>query len=390
LSNLLSVQARRKRFSMPARPVMNIPILELKPAYDELREQFDAAYRRVMESGRYLLGPELAAFEEEYARSVGAAHCVGVGNGLEALQLALVAAGVGPGDEVVVPSNGYIAAWLAVSHAGASPAPCEPDPSTHNLDPSRIEAALTPRTRAILPIHLYGQTADMDAVMEIAKRKGLFVLEDGAQAHGARCRGRFSGGLGHAAGISFYPSKNLAAFADAGAVTTGDAALAEKIRCLRNYGSRERYINEALGFNSRLDELQAAFLRVRLSRLPEWNERRRALARRYGERLRGLGDLVLPAVPPWAEPVWHVYVIRTARRDPLRRHLEAAGVQTQIHYPVPPHLSGAYAAAGWKRGDFPIAERLAAEVLSLPIGPHLAMAQVDRVCDAVSSYFAGH
>jgi len=362
---------------------LKVPILELKPAYEELAPELDAAYRRVMSSGHYLLGPELEAFEAEYARSVGAAHCIGVANGLEALQMVLMALGVRPGDEVIVPSNGYIATWLAATHAGATPVGSEPDESTHNLDPRRLGQTVTPRTVAVLPIHLYGQTADMAAIREFAASRGLFVLEDAAQSHGARCHGHAAGSLGGAAGVSFYPSKNLGAFADAGAITTSDAGLAERLRCLRNYGSRERYKNEVIGLNSRLDELQAAFLRVRLAHLPEWNTRRARLAARYLEALRGVGDLVLPAVPDWAEPVWHLFVIRTRRREELRLHLADRGIGTQVHYPIPPHLSAAYSAAGGKRGDFPIAERLSDEVLSLPMSPFLSAADQDFIVKAV-------
>jgi len=368
---------------------MKVPILDLKPAYDELRTELDAAYHRVMESGWVLLGKELEAFEAEYAAGVGAAHCVGVANGLEALQLVLMALGVGPGDEVIVPSHGYIATWLAVTHTGARPVPCEPDERTYNLDPGRLAALLTPRTKVILPIHLYGQTADMEAINAVAKKHGLFVLEDAAQSHGALCRGRAAGSLGDAAGISFYPSKNLGALADAGAVTTGDAALAEKIRHLRNYGSKVRYHHEYAGLNSRLGELQAAFLRAKLPCLAEWNARRAALAARYLAQLRGVGDLTLPFVPAWAEPVWHLFVVRTARRDALQAHLASREIGTQIHYPIPPHLSNAYRSAGWQRGDFPLAEKLAGEVLSLPIGPHVTAAQVDHVCLAVKEFFSG-
>jgi dTDP-4-amino-4,6-dideoxygalactose transaminase len=366
---------------------MNVPILDLKPAVDELRPALDTAYRRVMDSGRFLLGAELEAFESEYALSVGAAHCVGVANGLEALQLVLMALGVGPGDEVIVPAHGYIATWLAVTHTGARPLPCECDERTYNLDPERISALITPRTKVILPIHLYGQTADMEAINAVATRHGLFVLEDAAQSHGARCHGRPSGSLGNAAGISFYPSKNLGALGDAGAVTTRDGALADKIRHLRNYGSKIRYQNEFAGLNSRLDELQAAFLRAKLPHLAAWNARRARLAARYLDQLRGVGDLVLPTVPSWAEPVWHLFVVRTRQREALQKHLAAHGVGSQVHYPVPPHLSGAYRAAGWKRGDFPLAERLATEVLSLPIGPHLSDEQIDHVCATVRSFF---
>ncbi len=368
---------------------MKVPILDLKPACAELRAELDAAYHRVMDSGWVLLGKELEAFESEYARSVGVGHCVGVANGLEAMQLVLMALGIGPGDEVIVPSHGYIATWLAVTHAGARPIPCEPDERTYNLDPARLAALITPRTKAILPIHLYGQTADMNAINAVAKQSGLFVLEDAAQSHGARCQGRASGALGGAAGISFYPSKNLGALADGGAVTTDDAALAEKIRHLRNYGSKVRYHNEYLGLNSRLSELQAAFLRAKLPHLAAWNARRTRIAARYLAEFRGIGDLTLPFVPAWAEPVWHLFVVRTSRRDALQTHLASRGIGTQVHYPIPPHLSNAYRAAGWKRSDFPLAEKFAGEVLSLPIGPHLASEQVEHVCLAVKDFFAG-
>ena len=366
---------------------MKVPILDLKPAYEALRAELDAAYHRVMASGWVLLGKELEAFEAEYAASVGVKHCVGVANGLEAMQLVLMALGVGPGDEVIVPSHGYIATWLAVTHVGAKPVPCEPDPRTYNLDPARLEALITPHTRVILPIHLYGQTADMDAINEVAVRHTLFVLEDAAQSHGALYRGRAAGALGGAAGVSFYPSKNLGALADAGAVTTNDDALAEKLRHLRNYGSKVRYHNEYLGLNSRLSELQAAFLRAKLPKLGAWNARRGTLACHYFGRLAGVGDLTLPHVPDWSKPVWHLFVVRTARRDALQQHLAAHGVGTQIHYPIPPHLSKAYAPMGWKRGDFPLAEKFADEVLSLPIGPHTTLAQVDHVGAQVRSFF---
>jgi dTDP-4-amino-4,6-dideoxygalactose transaminase len=366
---------------------MKIPLLDLKPACAELRLELDAAYRRVMDSGWFLLGRELEAFEAEYAASLGVAHCVGVANGLEALQLVLLARGIGPGDEVIVPSHGYIATWLAVTHTGARPVPCEPDPRTYNLDPARLAPLITARTKAILPIHLYGQTADMPAINAIAGRHGVFVLEDAAQSHGALCHGKAAGALGHAAGISFYPSKNLGALADGGAIATPDPALADRLRHLRNYGSKVRYQNEFLGLNSRLEELQAAFLRVKLPHLAAWNARRAALAGRYLAQLRGVGDLTLPFVPEWAKPVWHLFVIRTARRDALQAHLTAQGIGTQIHYPIPPHLSGAYRHAGWKRGDFPLAEQYANEVLSLPIGPHHTLEQIDIVCAAVRTFF---
>ena len=366
---------------------MPIPFLDLKAATAELRPALDAAHTRVADSGWFLLGGELESFESEYAASVDVAHCIGVANGLEALQLVLMARGIGPGDEVIVPSNGYIATWLAVTHVGATPIPCEPDPHTYNLDPTRLTALITPRTKAILPIHLYGQPADMEAINAVAQPHGIFVLEDASQSHGARAHGVASGALGHAAGISFYPTKNLGALADAGAVTTADATLAARLRSLRNYGSRERYHHDEPGLNSRLDEFSAAFLRVKLPILPTWNARRVALATRYLAQLAGVGDLTLPFVPAWAEPVWHLFVIRTAHRDALRAHLTAHAIGTQIHYPIPPHRSGAYRSLGYRAGDFPIAEKLAAEILSLPISPHHTAEQIDTVCAAVRSFF---
>ncbi len=363
---------------------MKVPFLELKPAYDEYRGEFDAAYHRVMDSGWYLLGTEIEAFEAEYAGYCGAKHCIAVGNGLDALHLILRACGIGEGDEVIVPSYTFIATWLAVSYAGARPVPVEPDPNTFNLDPARIEAAITPKTRAIMPVHLYGQPADMDPIMDIASARGLKVVEDNAQAQGACYKGRRTGALGDAAGNSFYPGKNLGAFGDAGAVTTNDASLADRVRLLRNYGSRKKYYNDVKGFNSRLDELQAAFLRVKLKKLDEWNERRRLIASRYLSGLRGVSNLTQPSAPGWAEPVWHLFVIRHPNRNSLQQKLADAGIGTLIHYPVPPHLSGAYADDEGKRGAFPIAEALADSVLSLPMSPHLADEQADYVVEATA------
>ncbi|MFM7102548.1 MAG: DegT/DnrJ/EryC1/StrS family aminotransferase, partial [Verrucomicrobiota bacterium] len=340
----------------------------------------------------YVLGREVEAFEEEYAAYCGTRHCVGVGNCLDAMHLVLRAWDIGPGHEVLVPSNTYIATWLAVSQAGATPVPVEPDPQTYNLDPARLESALTPRTRAIAAVHLYGQTADLDPILALAEKHGLKVLEDAAQSQGARYRGRMAGSLGHAAGHSFYPTKNLGAFGDAGAVTTDDPVLADRVRVLRNYGSRQRYHNEVPGVNSRLDELQAALLRIKLRHLDAWNLRRKHLAGRYLADLSAPGAdprLVLPHVPAWADPVWHLFVIRHPRRDELQRHLAAAGIGTLIHYPVPPHRSGAYAGTpgGWP-GGFPVAEHLAESVLSLPMGPHLPADQVAAVAAAVRSFDA--
>lgn len=358
---------------------MKVPFLDFVGPYEELKPGLDAAYERFMRSAWYVLGKETEAFEQEFAAYCGVKHCIGVGNGLEALHLVLRAWGVGKGDEVIVPSNTYIATWLAVSYADARPVPVECDPRTYNLDPARIEAAITPRTKAIMPVHLYGQPADMDPIMEIAARHGLKVIEDNAQAQGARYKGRRTGAIGHAAGNSFYPGKNLGAFGDAGAVTTNDAELADRIRVLRNYGSRKKYYNEIKGYNSRLDEMQSALLRVKLPKLDEWNARRAVIAKRYLAAWAGLPGLTLPYVPSWAEPAWHLFVVRHAKRDALQQKLTNAGVGTLIHYPVPAHLSGAYADAGWKRGSFPLAEASADTVLSLPIGPHLPSDQASIV-----------
>ncbi len=350
---------------------MKIPFLDLKAPYLELKDELDAAYHRVMESGWYILGNEVEAFETELATYCETKRCVGVGNGLEALHLILRAMGIGPDDEVIVPANTYIATWLAVTHVGATPVPVEPVECTYNIDPSKIEQAITSKTKAILVVHLYGQPADMDPINDLAGKHGLKVVEDCAQAHGARYKGRRVGGLGDAAGFSFYPGKNLGALGDGGAVTTNDSVLAERIRVLRNYGSQVKYHNEVVGFNSRLDELQAALLRVKLVKIDEWNERRRQVAAQY---LRGLSSrqkIVLPYVPEWAEPVWHLFVVRHVQRYALQNALNEAGISTMIHYPIPPHLQPAYAGLNLNNGDFPLAEQMAKEVLSLPIGPHL-------------------
>jgi len=361
-----------------------IPFLDMKSPYLELREELDAAHRRVMESGWYILGNEVEAFEAEFAAYCGVKNCIGVGNGLDALHLILRGMDIGPGDEVIVPSNTYIATWLAVSYAGATPVPVEPDALTYNLDPRRIEAAVTPRTKAVLPVHLYGQPAEMDMINMIADRHGLKVIEDVAQAHGARYKGRRTGGLGHAAGFSFYPGKNLGAIGDGGAVTTDDDLLAERIRTLRNYGSQRKYINREKGFNSRLDELQAAFLRVKLPRLDEWNERRQQVAQHYLAALRA-DSLQLPFVAADVEPVWHLFVVRTGMRQQLQDKLHAAGIGTLVHYPIPPHQQQAYSEFGFAAGAFPLAEKMAAEVLSLPIGPHMNAMTVDLVAATVNA-----
>jgi dTDP-4-amino-4,6-dideoxygalactose transaminase len=342
----------------------------------------------VLDSGWYIGGSHVEAFEREFAAYSEAAHCVGVANGLDALTLALEAFGVGPGDEVIVPSHTFIATWLAVSRRGAAIVPVEPDPATLNIDPARVEAAITGRTRAIIPVHLYGQPVDLDPILEIAQHRDLVVIEDAAQAHGARYKGRRIGSHGHAVAWSFYPGKNLGAMGDAGAVTTNDAEAAKRIRALGNYGSSLKYVNDVRGYNSRLDPLQAAILLVKLRHLDEWNARRAAIAAFYTDRLSGLGA-GLPHVPNWAEPAWHLFVVQTPERDRLAAQLREAGVQTIIHYPIPPHLQAAYADIELKAGALPEAERLAKTVLSLPIGPQLAQDDAERVVTAVRSVMGG-
>lgn len=361
---------------------MKIQFLDIGAGYRELREEIDETVRLVLESGWYILGPEVDAFEAAFATYCEVSQAIGVSNGLDALHLALRALDVLPGDEVIVPSNTYIATWLAVSQCGATPVPVEPDEATFNINPALIEEAITPRTKVILPVHLYGQPADLDPILALARKYGLKVLEDGAQAHGARYKGQRIGAHGDAVAWSFYPGKNLGAMGDGGAVTTNDPIIADRIRVLRNYGSRVKYVNEVQGYNSRLDPLQAAILRVKLAHLDEWNSRRTANADFYKKGLAGSG-LTLPCVPDWADPAWHLYVVQHPQRDALHKALIDAGVGTLIHYPIPPHRQQAYAQAGWAAGAFPLAERMAEQVLSLPMGPHLDTEQVAVVIDAV-------
>lgn len=366
---------------------MRVPFLDLGFTYSELKDELDAAVTRVQHSGRYVLGPEVEAFEREFAEYCGVKYCVGVGSGLDALTLMLAAIDIGPGDEVIVPANTYIATWLAVTHVGARPVPVEPDAATFNLDPERLEAAITVHTRAILVVHLYGQPANMAAINAIAGRHAIPVLEDAAQGHGAKYRGRYVGSFGVAAGFSFYPTKNLGAHGDGGAVTTNDIEVDRRVRRLRNYGSPARYINEEIGYNSRLDEIQAAILRVKLKRLEQWNAHRRTLANVYSEELFET-DLVLPPTLGEADPVWHLYVVRTRNRDKLRSFLDRCGVETLIHYPVPPHLQKAYQFLSLPAGSLPISEAIHQEVLSLPMGPHLSRTTLEDVSAVVRRFFS--
>lgn len=346
-----------------------------------IREAID----RVLRSGYYVLGEETAVFEREFASYCGVKHCVGVANGLDALHLILRGYDIGPGDEVIVPANTFIATWLAVSLVGARIVPVEPDESSWNINPKRIEEAITPRTRAIMPVHLYGAPADMDAIREIAQRHHLRVIEDAAQAHGARYRGLRAGSLGDAAGFSFYPGKNLGALGDGGAITTNDDELAERLRKLRNYGSSIKYQHDVAGINSRLDEMQSAVLRVKLQHLDADNARRSAVADSYREALANT-PVELIRVPEEAQSVWHLFVVRTPRRDALRDYLTSRGIGTQIHYPVPCHRQGAYAHQAWP--ELPVTERLQSQILSLPMSPYLGADDVAYVAAQVKAFFA--
>jgi dTDP-4-amino-4,6-dideoxygalactose transaminase len=361
---------------------MQVPFLDLRTAQMEVRKDLKDAAARVIDSGRYVLGPEVAAFEEEYADYVSAKHCVGMSNGLDALRLTLRALGVSMGTAVVTPANTFIATWLAITDCAGEIVPAEPAEDTFNIDGTNVVAHMGTTTRVVLPVHLYGHPAEMTSIMDVARAHHAFVLEDAAQAQGAKHRGQRIGAIGDATAWSFYPAKNLGACGDAGAVTTNDDGLAQELRLLRNYGSTSKYLNDLQGFNARLDELQAAILRVQLTRLEENNARRREIAQRYSE---GLADapIQLPSEAPWATHVWHQYVIRHPSRDGLQKALARLGVETLIHYPVPPHLQKAYAALGYRPGAFPITERIHQQVLSLPIGGHLSDAQVDYTIDAV-------
>ena len=360
-----------------------VPFLDVGAAYAELADELDAAYRTVMGSGRYVNGEQGEAFEHEFAAHAGAVACAGVGSGTDALALALRALGVGQGDEVLVPTNTAAPTWLAVAAVGAVPVGVEPVEATHTMDPRRLDQVCTPRTRAVVPVHLYGRPADMEPILAWAQARGLAVLADAAQAHGARIGGQPIGAVGDAVAWSFYPSKNLAAFGDCGAVTSNDPELIARVRRLRNYGASSRDETSEVGANSRLDELQAAFLRVRLARLDDWNRRRRSLADRY----RGaLGDLDLVLPPPDDDAVessWHLFVVRVRDRPGVRSALARSGIETLVHYPVPPFAQSGFRHLGIPPGSYPLAERLAREVLSLPLGPHLPPEDADAVVAAL-------
>ncbi|MGN8112289.1 DegT/DnrJ/EryC1/StrS family aminotransferase [Paraburkholderia sp. 22098] len=365
-----------------------IPFFDLSEVHGELGQSLTTAFEEVMSRGHLIMGRELEAFEDEFAQYCGSKYCIGVGNGLDALTLSLRARGIGPGDEVIVPSQTFIATWLAVSMVGATPIAVEVDASTYTLDPQRIAEKLSPRTAAIIPVHLYGLPANMSAIRQLADTNKLFVLEDAAQSHGAMYENKRCGALGDAAAFSFYPTKNLGAMGDGGAVVTDDKALADKIRMLRNYGSTVKYVHETVGGNTRLDELQAAFLRKKLPLLDGWNAKRGAIAKRYSEALASLDEIVLPTVPTDRTHVFHLYVIRSKRRDALAQSLQDRGISTAVHYPIPPHLQAAFSGLGYVKGSLPIAEATSEESLSLPMWPHMPLEVVDAVAHCVQQFFA--
>jgi dTDP-4-amino-4,6-dideoxygalactose transaminase len=362
-----------------------VPFIDLREQYLSLRAEIDAAVAGALESGWYILGAQVRAFEEEFAAYCGLAYGVGVGSGTDALHIALAALDLAPGSEVITVSHSAVATVAAIELAGLRPVFVDIDPATYTIAPQEIEAAITPRTRAILPVHLYGQPANMAPIVEMARRHNLRLVEDCAQAHGATYHGQRAGSLGDIAAFSFYPTKNLGAAGDGGMIVTADPELAEKARLLRQYGWAERYVSHIRGLNSRLDELQAAMLRVKLGHLDRWNERRRALAGLYDELLAGSG-LELPAVPPYSGHVYHLYVVRSAEREALREHLKAHGVSSLVHYPVPVHLQPAYAGLGYGPGSLPQTERAAAEILSLPLYPEMTGEMVRRVAECVQSF----
>jgi len=365
---------------------MKIPFLDLKKVNEPFEADFEQAYKDFIESGWYVLGEKVTSFEEEYADFNTTSHAIGVANGLDALVLSLKALHIEAGDEVIVPSNTYIASWLAISYVGAIPIPVEPRIETYNINPELIEAAITPKTKAIMPVHLYGQICEMDAIMKIADKHKLYVIEDNAQSQGATYKNKVSGSWGHCNGTSFYPGKNLGALGDGGAVTTNDAEIARNVSVIRNYGSEKKYYNEVKGINSRLDELQAAFLSIKLKKLEEDNVKRQAVAAYYNEHLAGVGDLILPVLAENATSVHHLYVIRTNKRDVLQAYLTKNGIGTVIHYPIPPHLQKAYIDLGYKKGGFPIAEEIAETCLSLPISPVMNMEDASKVVEALNNY----
>ena len=369
---------------------MKVPFVSFKSINEELRAQMLNAFSEVYDSGWYILGNQVSNFEKEFADYCEAQHCIGVANGLDALHIALKTLDIKDGDEVIVPSNTYIATALACSYTGATPIFCEPEVETYNIDPRNIEDLITPRTKVIIPVHLYGQACDMHRIMDIANKHNIYVVEDNAQAQGATVNGKKTGSFGHINGTSFYPGKNLGALGDAGAITTNDFDLDQKSRYWRNYGSPKKYYNEVLGFNSRLDEMQAAFLNIKLKYLDDWSLERQKLAERYNQNLKDFDWLKLPVVAKDVTHVYHLYVIRCTKRDALQEFLKENDIDTLIHYPLPPHLQKAYQYLGLNRGDYPIAEMMAEQCLSLPMYVGLSNEEVDYVCEIIKSFGNEH
>jgi dTDP-4-amino-4,6-dideoxygalactose transaminase len=366
---------------------MRVPFLHFDYQHQPLKSQFLEAFETFLDSNYYVLGKKVKEFEDAYAKFHNIDYCAGVASGLDALYLALRVLQIGKNDEVIVPSNTYIATVLAVSYVQAKPVFVEPELITYNIDPQKIEESITSRTKAILPVHLYGQAANMTSIMEIAKKYNLFVIEDNAQAHGALHRHQMTGTFGHINATSFYPSKNLGALGDAGAITTASQEWYEQIKMFRNYGSKVRYYNEVIGYNSRLDELQAALLLIKLQHLQEWNQERNRLAQRYIQNLQYVSEVHLPQTLDGNTHVYHLFVIRCFQRNELMEFLKKNGIDTLIHYPVPPHLQKAYQHLNFQKGDFPIAEKLADEMLSLPIYPGLSDSQIDFVCEKIQEFY---
>lgn len=366
---------------------MTVPFLDLKKINGRYQQEFAKALDKAITSGWFIMGEELAAFEKEFAAYCQTTNCIGVANGLDALFIALKMLGVGKGDEVLVPSNTYIATWLAVNMTGATPVPVEPRADTYNINPDLIEQKITAKTKAIMPVHLYGQACEMDAIMKIARAHNLYVVEDNAQSQGATWNGKVTGSFGDINGTSFYPGKNLGALGDGGAITTDNLPLATRTAAYRNYGSEKKYYNEVQGINSRLDDLQAAFLRIKLRDLDATNKQRNIIADRYTEALNGVGDLVLPVVAAGATHVYHLYVVRTQKRDALAEYLKKNDIGIVVHYPIPPHLQKAYAGMQFAKGDFPISETIAETCISLPLWPGMTNGQIDTVCSRIKAFY---
>jgi dTDP-4-amino-4,6-dideoxygalactose transaminase len=366
---------------------MNIPFLSFSGMHNPIKAEMTAAFEKVYDSQWFIMGNSLKTFEKNYAAFNNTNHCAGVANGLDALIIALKTLNIGPGDEVIVPSNTYIASWLSVSYVGATPIPVEPNEATYNINPLLIEAAITSKTKAIMPVHLYGQCCQMDEIMVIAKKHNLFVIEDNAQAQGSACNSKIAGSFGDINATSFYPGKNLGALGDAGAITTNSADLIHKANVIRNYGSQQKYLNEIKGINSRLDEMQAAFLDVKLKYLNNWVVERQAMAKQYNGLLAGVGDIIVPSIAANCTHVYHLYIIRTNKRNQLQQYLAEQNIGTLIHYPIPPHLQQAYVELNYKKGDFPLAETIAETCLSLPLYPGLSEQEINHVAQTIKKFY---